>query len=141
MTDLTVLLDYEYLWFRAVKGFKRLPANGGFGWKNMHILKTGVMYNFTERFSGNLGYNYGKSPLANNVVFANVLAPATVEHHFAVGVTFKPTKYHGFTLSGYYVPMNKQIEDGTGDACSHIGKGTKIGMRQWAIQFNYNHYF
>ena len=141
LTDLTLLLDYEYLWFRSVKGFKRLPANGGFGWKNMHVLKTGAMYNFTERFSGNLGYNYGKSPLANNVVFANVLAPATVEHHFAAGVTFKPTKHHGFTLSGYYVPMNRQIEDGTGDACSHIGKGTEIGMRQWAMQFNYNHYF
>lgn len=139
--DLSFLLDYEYLWYRAVKVFKRQPAHSGFGWSNMHVIKVGVMYDFTDSFSGNVGYNYGKSPIKNNVVFANVLAPAVVEHHFAAGLTYKPTKHHGFTLSGYYAPMHKQTEDGTGDMCSRIGRGTKIGMRQWACQLNYNYYF
>jgi long-chain fatty acid transport protein len=141
VSRLSLLLDYEYIWYRAIKVFKRQPAHSGFGWSNMHVIKTGLMYEFNEMWSGNVGYNYGKSPIKNNVVFANVLAPAVVEHHFAAGITFKPTQHHGFTLSGYYAPMHKQTEDGTGDACSHIGRGTKIGMRQWACQLNYNYYF
>lgn len=34
-------------------------------------------------------YNYGQSPISDSQILFNILAPATVENHAAVGLTYK----------------------------------------------------
>jgi len=136
-----LLLDYEYLHYTGTKALRVTPEKGGFGWKNMHVFKVGFVQEFCEKYTARVGYNYGKSPIRNNVVFANSLVPAVVEHHLAAGLTYKPSKAHGFTISAYYVPQKSQTDSGTGDMFSQRGKGSKMGMHQWGAQLAYKYSF
>ncbi len=137
----TLLLDHQYIHYKGTKMLKDNPENGGFGWKNMNVFKIGVEHNFKDWLTGRAGYSYGKSPISNEVVFANVIAPAVVEHHFSAGLTYKTSKSDAISLSGYYAPMKKQTDSGAGDIYSKFGKNTQIGMRQFAIQASYQMMF
>lgn len=119
----------------------KIPSMGGFGWDDMHIFKAALVHKFSDFVTGRLGYNFGQSPISNERVFANVIAPAIVEHHIAAGISFTPKVQHEVTLTGYYVPMSSQTDSGAGDLFSQIGRGTKIGMRQWGAQLGYKYKF
>lgn len=137
----TLLLDHQYIHFTGTKLLKRTPINGGFGWGNMHVFKFGVIHDWNEALTLRAGYNYGKSPIAANRVFANVISLAVVEHHFGAGITYKIAKKHALSLSGFYVPMKKMTESGSGDSYSQAGRGTQIGMRQYGVQASYQFIF
>ncbi|MDF3047615.1 MAG: Exported protein of unknown function [Candidatus Midichloriaceae bacterium] len=135
--DTTLMLDYQYIHYKGTKLLKDNPQNGGFGWDNMNIFKVGIEHNFKDWLTARAGYSYGKSPISKEVVFANVIAPAVVEHHISGGLKYKTSKSKAVSLSGYYVPMKKMTDSGAGDLYSNFGKNTQIGMRQFGIQVSY----
>ena len=61
----------------------------GFGWNNQTVYKLGVQYGVNKRLQVRAGYNYGKSPIPDDQVTFNLLAPATVEKHYSVGFTYR----------------------------------------------------
>lgn len=64
-------------------------AGMGFGWENQTVYKIGIQYGVNNRLQVRAGYNYGRSPIPNNQVTFNLLAPATVEKHYTLGFTYR----------------------------------------------------
>lgn len=73
----------------------------GFGWDNMTVYKLGVQYGLNKRWQLRAGYNYSKSPVADNQLTFNVLAPAVVEKHYSAGFTYKHSEE--LEITGTYV--------------------------------------
>lgn len=80
----------------------------GFGWENQTVYKLGVQYGVNNRLQVRAGFNYGKSPIPDDQVTFNMLAPATVEKHYSVGFTYKANDNLEVTGSYMYVASNSQ---------------------------------
>jgi long-chain fatty acid transport protein len=80
----------------------------GFGWENQTVYKLGVQYGVNNRLQVRAGYNYGKSPIPNDQVTFNLLAPATVERHYSVGFTYRANENLEVTGTYMYVASNSQ---------------------------------
>lgn len=73
----------------------------GFGWKDQTVYKIGVNYGVNSRLQVRGGFNYGKSPIPDDQVTFNLLAPATVEKHYSIGFTYKAND--NLELTGTYM--------------------------------------
>lgn len=94
----------------------------GFGWKDMTVYKLGVQYGVNSRLLVRAGYNYGKSPIPDNQVTFNTLAPAVVEKHYSVGFTYRANENLEVTGTYMYVASNNQSKCGQGIIdCAQIG--------------------
>lgn len=97
----------------------------GFGWNNMTVYKLGVQYGVNKKLQVRAGYNYNKSPIPDNQVTFNTLAPATVEKHYSVGFTYRPNDELEVTGTYMYVAGNNQSRCG-----QNIVDCAEIGMHQ-----------
>ncbi|MDT8281880.1 MAG: outer membrane protein transport protein [Gammaproteobacteria bacterium] len=57
----------------------------GFGWTNQNVYKFGIDWAINEKWNARAGWNYAKSPIPDDQVLLNFLAPATPEHHVTLG--------------------------------------------------------
>lgn len=80
----------------------------GFGWTNQTVYKLGVQYGVNNRLQVRAGYNYGKSPIPDDQVTFNLLAPATVESHYSLGFTYKASDTLEVTGTYMYAASNSQ---------------------------------
>ncbi len=80
----------------------------GFGWKDQTVYKLGVQYGVNNRLQLRAGYNYGASPIPDNMVTFNLLAPATVERHYSLGFTYKANENLEVTGAYMYAASNSQ---------------------------------
>lgn len=97
----------------------------GFGWDNMTVYKLGVQYGVNNRLQIRAGYNYGKTPISNDQLAFNTAAPATVEHHYSVGFTYKAND--NLEVSGTYM----YVASNTQHACGqNFLDCVEIGMHQ-----------
>lgn len=89
---------------------KQLGADGGlgFGWDNQTVYKLGVQYGVSNRLQVRAGFNYGKSPIPDDQVTFNTLAPAVVEKHYSLGFTYKANDNLELTGTYMYVASNVQ---------------------------------
>ena len=71
------------------------PDGLGFGWRDQTVYKIGVDWVYNEKINFRAGWNYGKTPIPDDQVLFNLLAPATPEHHLTLGI--------GYELSETYV--------------------------------------
>lgn len=71
----------------------------GFGWTNQTVYKLGMDYKYTPDMIFRAGINYGKSPIPEDQVLFNMLAPATTEWHLAFGVTLGLDSSSDITLT------------------------------------------
>lgn len=85
-----------------------LDEGMGFGWTDQTIYKLGVNYGLNERWQIRAGYNYGKSPIPDDQLTFNTLAPATTEKHYSVGFTYKPNEMLEVTGTYMYAPSHSQ---------------------------------
>lgn len=97
----------------------------GFGWTNQTVYKLGVNYGLNERWQIRAGYNYGKSPIPDDQLAFNTLAPATTEHHYSAGFTYKPNDTLEVTGTYVYAAPNSQKSLG-----QNILGGVEIDMHQ-----------
>ena len=51
-----------------------------------------INYDYDKTWSFRAGYNYSKAPIQNDQVLFNFLAPAVVEHHLTLGLSYRPNK-------------------------------------------------
>lgn len=98
----------------------------GFGWKDQTVYKLGIQYGVNSKLQVRAGYNYGKSPVRDNQITFNTLAPAVVESHITVGFTYKPTDELEITGTYMRVPNHTQVSPRNQNI---IGMG-EIGMDQ-----------
>ncbi len=80
----------------------------GFGWKDQTVYKIGVNYGVNSRLQVRVGFNYGKTPIPDDQVTFNLLAPATVEKHYSIGFTYKANDNLELTGTYMYAAPNSQ---------------------------------
>lgn len=87
----------------------------GFGWKDQTVYKLGIQYGVNNKLQVRAGYNYGKSPIpddpnlgGDNAITFALLAPATVEHHYSLGFTYRANDNLEVTGTYMYVANNSQ---------------------------------
>jgi len=117
----------------------------GFGWQNQMVYKVGVSYDYNTKWSFRAGYNHGKSPIPEDQVLFNTLAPATVEDHITFGASYRPSR--NIEWSANFMHAFKNTIKGpsafgpTGDPAVDINvDSVAISMKQTAvgISFAYN---
>jgi long-chain fatty acid transport protein len=64
----------------------------GFGWSDATAYKIGLNYDYSDAWSFRIGYNHGDTPIQNDQVLFNMLAPATVEDHITLGASYRPNR-------------------------------------------------
>ncbi|MCK5003179.1 MAG: outer membrane protein transport protein [Gammaproteobacteria bacterium] len=74
--------------FPAGIGVTGLDNGMGFGWSDMTVYKLGVDYQHSEKWTFRAGLNYGETPIQNDQLLFNQLAPAVVEMHVTLGLTY-----------------------------------------------------
>jgi long-chain fatty acid transport protein len=81
----------------------------GFGWRNQTVYKFGAEQKF-KNMTLRAGYNYGRSPIPEDQVLFNMLAPATSDRHYTFGATFPRTYSQkddsDITLTFMHSPQN-----------------------------------
>jgi long-chain fatty acid transport protein len=110
----------------------------GFGWQDQWVYKVGLNYDFNTRWSFRAGYNYGKSPIPEDQVLFNMLAPATVEQHATIGASYRPSRNIEWSFNGMHAFENTvkgpSAFGPTGDPnIDKNVKSTALTMKQWSL--------
>jgi long-chain fatty acid transport protein len=112
----TILIDFEQIQYSGVKSVANpfMPnimtaalgndGGAGFGWKDMNVIKFGVMAKVGNGMTIMGGYSYGSQPIPTTEVLFNILAPAVVQHHITLGCTKLLSNNHEITLGLMYAP-------------------------------------
>lgn len=61
----------------------------GFGWTDQTVYKLGLSYDYDSHWTFRAGLNYGETPIEEDQVLFNTLAPATVERHVTLGFSYR----------------------------------------------------
>ena len=60
----------------------------GFGWDDMTVYKLGIEYQWNNELTLRAGYSQADGPIDKDQTFFNILAPAVVEEHATIGMTY-----------------------------------------------------
>lgn len=134
-----IAIDTRYINWQSVDSIGSSPQlDGGFGWKNQWAFYAGIQQLLMgDKLTVRAGWAYAKSPIDENHVFANVLLPAIVEHHFNIGASYKlPWDKTEVGFSSYFAPKVTMRESGGGDAFSQNGIGTTFSHYQYGAQLS-----
>lgn len=98
--------DVKYLDFKSVRDHILLDAPGALpdttlamGWDSQWVFALGTKYRMSQGSRILAGYNYGKSPIDESDVRANIGVTAIVEHHLSLGGEFDVSKHSTLSLS------------------------------------------
>ena len=149
---LDLSFDIEHIWYSDVDSIANPIANlfscapgaseyclggskgGGFGWDDMTVYKVGLKWSNNEDWTWRLGYSYGEMPIPNSEMSFNILAPATIEHHFTGGFTLERTPGRQFNMALMYAP-NSSLK---GDQNFDLSQTVKFEMYQWELEASYS---
>ena len=91
---------------------EHIPLGGGnyagFGWEDQTLYKIGAEFKSSDTMAWRFGYNYGATPIPDENIGTNLLAPAVTTSHFTFGIG---AKVGSGEINGYfaYVPENEQV--------------------------------
>ena len=106
----------------------------GFGWDDMTVYKVGMRWTNNEDWTWRLGYSYGEQPIPNSEMTFNILAPATIEHHFTAGFTLERTKGRQFNMAFMYAPDSEVSGMQNFDPSQTVS----FEMYQWEVEASYS---
>ena len=142
-SDLTVTADVQRILYSDIASIGNPISNltvlgqplgsdngGGFGWKDMTIVKLGVQYQAMPDLTLRAGFSHGKQPIPSSEVMFNILAPAVVENHFTLGATKKLSKNSEFSVAAMYAPEKKV-------SGAPFGQNLEIKMHQFDLEASY----
>jgi long-chain fatty acid transport protein len=138
---LRLTADYKYIGWEEIGLFERSPSEGGFGWENQHTVGLGAEVWLCPCLIARLGWNYGRSPIQSDVTFANALVPVIYESHLGGGVEVKLGEHHSLAVSAIATFRAEKTDDGSGDAISQAGAGTRIGYEALDLDATWTIYF
>ncbi len=108
--NLALLFDFQRIWYEEVEAISNDIQNlfvcpsggmggtdvesclggnngGGFGWKNINVLKFGMQWEQSKQNIFRLGYSHSDQPISSDQVLFNIPAPGVIEDHITVGYT------------------------------------------------------
>jgi len=117
-----------------------------FGWENQWVYALGTRYKATDKLTLSAGFNYAKSPIDEADVFNNLVFPAVVEKHLALGFDY------AFDNWGFGMTFMKAFEKkltGEGDVPTDMQKmtmfdansGIEIGLEEESLGFQISYRF
>ena len=143
----TFLFDLKQILYSDVKSIANpmLPnlmtaqlgadEGAGFGWKNILIVKYGVMYSGICGWDLMAGYSVGQNPVSEENVMFNILAPGVIENQITFGVTKQLAKKHEITVAFMYAFENSV--KGANPLEAPGQQTIEIGMKQWQVEVGY----
>ncbi len=118
----TLGLDYQVIELSDVKsvgnplsklvpGVNRLGDSDGpgFGWKDVKVVKLGVIHQLNDAWTLRAGYSHATQPIPKSETFFNVLAPGVVQDHLTAGFTWK-TSAHSEWSAHYSHAFEKTVK-------------------------------
>jgi long-chain fatty acid transport protein len=111
-------------------------AGAGFGWQDMDIWKLGIEYKYSQQLTLRAGYSHTDQPIPNADVEFNILAPAVIEDHVTLGLTY--TLASGNELTVAYMHGFKNDVTGPSLFFSPLGGTDKIEMYQNSLGIQYS---
>ncbi|MBU0570830.1 MAG: outer membrane protein transport protein [Candidatus Omnitrophica bacterium] len=123
---LEITYDTRWINWEGTKACYRGPQQGGFGWQDQWVFSAGSEYTPNDKWKLRLGYNYGKSPIREKVIFANALLGVIMEHHLTAGLAYQIDDNWGVDLTWEHHFFNAMADSGAGDLYSRVGQGTKV---------------
>ncbi|WP_198266238.1 OmpP1/FadL family transporter [sulfur-oxidizing endosymbiont of Gigantopelta aegis] len=90
------------------------PANylgtnngSGFGWDDMTVYKLGGEYQWNKQLTLRAGYSYADQPISKSETMFNILAPAVIEEHASLGMTYVLPQGSEISMYYYHAFSNK----------------------------------
>ena len=109
----------------------------GFGWQDINVFSVGMQYQANDKWTLRAGYSKGDVPWKNVNTLFNVLAPATIETHASLGMSYRLDKRNSVNLA--YTHAFTNTVNGTS---SFTGPQTGyVRMDQNMLQIGYSHEF
>ncbi len=150
---LQVTFDYQRIFYSDVKSIGNagpIPSpsgptmaagsgplgarNGlGFGWKDINIYRIGTLFKYDDHFSIRAGYSWNDSPISDNQLLFNILAPAVIKSHITVGLSYSLTpasELHLTYVHGFHESQQQDV--------SAFGVPASISMHQNSIGIGFS---
>jgi len=104
-------------------------------WDDQIVLSLGLAYQFSDAFTGRVGYNHGKNPIPDQNV--NYLWPAIMEDHYTVGFGYAFSKQSELNFALSVAPETSVT--GTGPTPPNGNGGMTIEHSQvnWQLMYSY----
>jgi long-chain fatty acid transport protein len=153
--QLELIFDYEHIFYGEVDSIANpgpvfggpgigpvLPAgsgllgadNGlGFGWEDIDVYRFATVYNYNDKWTLRAGYSYNDSPIPDDQILFNIIAPAVNKHHLTVGFTYAPHENGEWNVAYMHAFHEKQDVD-----VSAFGIPASIEMDQNALEVGYS---
>jgi len=132
-------LDYQRINYSGITAVGAAPAVGGFGYDDMNVWKLGVEYKYSQKLTLRAGYSHANSPIkgaslaecgAGSVncgeTTLNILAPAVIEDHATLGLTYTLASGNELTMAYMHAFKNKV----SGQGFDSLGNPTGINSIQ-----------
>ena len=111
----------------------------GFGWDDMTVYKLGAEYQWNKELTLRAGYSVTDQPIPKSETMFNILAPATIEEHATIGMTYALPS--GSEISMFYMHAFEQDVNGRNSIPAGFGGGeADLKMKQdaWGIAYGWN---
>ncbi len=148
--NLTLAIDFQHIAYSDVKSIANSSKNSGalgtdngrgFGWSDMDVAKLGIEYKYNPKMTLRFGYSHADSPIQARDVTFNILAPAVVEDHITVGMTYVLDKDSDLTVSYAHALENSLSGASLLTDFGATGGTETIKMHQNAIGVSYSKKF
>ena len=112
-----------------------LGANNGlgFGWKDINIYRLGLQYEHNDKLTLRAGYSWNDSPISDDEILFNIIAPAVITKHASVGLSYSPNENSEWSLTYIHAFHENQSQN-----ISAFGVPASISMHQHAIEIGYS---
>ena len=149
----TLGLDYQVIELNDVKSvgnpLSQLTVQGqplgstngpGFGWKDVKVVKLGVIHQLNDAWTLRAGYSHATQPIPKSETFLNILAPGVVQDHLTAGFTWKTSANSEW--SAHYSHAFEKTVKGSGAIPANFGGGdANIRLKEDIIGVSYGWQF
>lgn len=106
--DLTVSADIQHIAYSKVNSVGNASTNSGslgtnggrgFGWDDVDVFKLGIEYKYSNHLTLRGGISTANNPIKSSDVTFNILAPAVIENHATLGMTYNFNPNSELTVS------------------------------------------
>jgi len=149
----TVAFDVQQINYSDVRSVANLVTNSlnflgqnqlgtnngsGFNWRDQTVFKLGLEHEYSKNLTLRAGYNYGKSPVRNDIdsVTFNIIAPGVIEQHLTLGATWTLQNKSELTVS-YMHAFSNSVTGPSASAALGVGGTETLKMYQNSIGIAY----
>ncbi len=137
---LTVSADVKWINWSDTMDTLAVEGPGGMqvamdpGWEDQTVYALGVAYALSEGINLRAGYNYAKSPFAEEAVSRNLILPGIVESHYTLGADVALNRHWQLGMHYMMVPEKRLVSSdpnmpGAAVSLSERSAGVNIGYR------------